>query len=261
MLVLRAYYFVHDGLFGLLKHLTFTAPLLMRLYLAPVMIAAGLSKLHHLPETAQWFGQGLGLPEPLLMAQLVVAIELVGGFCLLFGLALLWVCIPLMITMAVAAATVHWSNGWFAIAPSDPLSSTAKPLADVGIAAARDSLENSLEVGRRLARAQDILRDYGHYDWLTAKGQFVVLNNGIEFAATYFIMLLALMFTGAGRWVSFDYYLDRHCRASMARDKVRRDQQLSVAPPIVDWSEVSRGGEQPPADEKATAGSAGSAPA
>ena len=35
----------------------------------------------------------------------------------------------------------------------------------------------------------------------------MVLNNGIEFAATYFIMLLVLFFIGAGKFFSVDYYL------------------------------------------------------
>jgi len=37
----------------------------------------------------------------------------------------------------------------------------------------------------------------------------VILNNGIEFAATYFIMLLALFFIGAGRYFSMDYWIRR----------------------------------------------------
>jgi len=37
-------------------------------------------------------------------------------------------------------------------------------------------------------------------------GGFVILNNGIEFSATYFIMLLALFFIGAGNYVSADYW-------------------------------------------------------
>lgn len=226
--LLRAYYFLHDGLFGLLKHLAFSAPLLMRLYLAPVMIAAGLSKVYNIEATAQWFEYSLGLPEPMLMAQLAAYTELVGGFCLLFGFALRWACIPLLITMAVAAVTVHWPNGWFAIAPSDPLTSTAKPLADIGVPAARESLENSVEVGRRLARARGILEAHGNYPWLTAKGNFVVLNNGIEFAATYFIMLLALLFSGAGRWLSLDFYLDRHCRAVVARGRLAKSTVTAV---------------------------------
>lgn len=223
--VLRAYYFFHDGVVALLKRLAFISPLMMRLYLAPVMIAAGLSKVYHLDATAQWFEHSLGLPEPMLMAQLAAYTELIGGFCLLFGFALRWACIPLLITMAVAAVTVHWPNGWFAIAPSDPLNSAAKPLADIGLPAARESLENSVEVGRRLERASAILQEHGNYPWLTAKGNFVVLNNGIEFAATYFIMLLALLISGAGRWLSLDFYLDRQCRAAIARYHLQRASQ------------------------------------
>ena len=40
----------------------------------------------------------------------------------------------------------------------------------------------------------------------------MVLNNGIEFAATYFIMLLVLFFNGAGRLVSLDYWIARRWR-------------------------------------------------
>lgn len=40
----------------------------------------------------------------------------------------------------------------------------------------------------------------------------MVLNNGIEFAATYFIMLLALFFMGAGNYFSVDYWIARKWR-------------------------------------------------
>jgi uncharacterized membrane protein YphA (DoxX/SURF4 family) len=40
----------------------------------------------------------------------------------------------------------------------------------------------------------------------------VVLNNGIEFAATYLVMLVALFFSGAGRWLSLDFWLDKALR-------------------------------------------------
>lgn len=46
--------------------------------------------------------------------------------------------------------------------------------------------------------------EHGNYDWLTSSGSVVILNNGIEFAATYFVMLLALFFMGGGRYVSLD---------------------------------------------------------
>ena len=64
----------------------------------------------------------------------------------------------------------------------------AKPLAAVGIPGAKESLENREEVGKRLNAAKSLLREHGNYTWLTGKGNIVILNNGIEFAATYFII-------------------------------------------------------------------------
>ena len=52
------------------------------------------------------------------------------------------------------------------------------------------------------------------HQWLTEHGNFVVLNNGIEFAATYFVMLLVLFFYGSGRYLGIDYWINRrwgHC--------------------------------------------------
>lgn len=190
----------------------FLAPLLLRLFLAPVFISAGLTKMMAFESTVSWFGNpdwGLGLPLPWLMAFLATATELVGGFLLLFGLATRLIAIPLMITMLVAIFTVHWDNGWFAIAPSDPATSMAAPLAAVGFPGAEASLANSEEVGERLTAARSLLREHGNYSWLTEKGSLVVLNNGIEFGVTYFIMLLALFFTGAGRFLSVDYWISR----------------------------------------------------
>jgi putative oxidoreductase len=61
----------------------------------------------------------------------------------------------------------------------------------------------------RLGTAREILQEHGNYTWLTEKGSFVILNNGIEFGVTYLAMLLALLFTGGGRFTSIDYYLSR----------------------------------------------------
>lgn len=194
------------------RSLDFSVLLLMRLLLAPVFISAGMHKLANFGDIVSWFGNaewGLGLPFPMLMAVLATAAELVGGIFLLAGLMTRLVAIPLMITMLVAAFSVHWQHGWFAIAPSNPATSAAQPLAIIGVPAAQRSLENSVEVGERLQRARGLLREHGNYDWLTEHGGLVVLNNGIEFSAIYFIMLLALFFYGAGRYVSADYWLAR----------------------------------------------------
>ena len=195
-----------------IKAIDWLGPLALRLYLATIFIGVGAHKFANWDDMVAWFGNpdwGLGLPMPAVMVFLAASAELFGGLALLVGAATRLVAIPLMITMMVAAGTAHWDNGWFAIAPGDPDTSTAKVLAAVGIPAAKRSLENSVAVGERVAAARSILRCHENYGWLTEKGSFVVLNNGIEFAATYFITLLILLFSGGGRWVSVDFWLCR----------------------------------------------------
>ena len=187
---------VHGWLDGS-RQLDFIAPLLLRLFLAPVFISAGLNKLLAFDSTVEWFGNadwGLGLPLPWLMAFLAVATELLGGVLLLLGLATRYIAVPLMVTMLVAAFAVHWENGWQAVA--DPT------LCFAGCADAEDARQ-------RLSVAREILREHGDYAWLTGQGRSVVSNNGIEFAATYFVMLLTLFFVGAGRYLSVDYFIRR----------------------------------------------------
>lgn len=176
--------------------------LLIRLYLAPVMIQAGWNKYSNFADTAAWFGNpdwGLGLPLPALMAALVIAVELFGGILLLLGLLTRLISIPLMVTMLVAAFTVHWQNGWLAIAD------TSSWLAD-GTLLLNERVMDSAD---KLAAANSILQEYGNYQWLTASGKLVILNNGVEFAVTYFVMLLALMFIGGGRYLSLDFWIKR----------------------------------------------------
>ena len=55
--------------------------------------------------------------------------------------------------------------------------------------------------GERLSKARALLREHGQYDWLTAKGGYVVLNNGIEFGVTYLVMLLVLFFPFIALWM------------------------------------------------------------
>ena len=187
-------------------------PLACRLYLAPVFIGVGAHKFANFEDMVAWFGNpywGLGLPLPTLLVFLAASAELLGGLALLLGVATRLSAISLIITMLVAMVTSHWDNGWFAIAPGDPSTSTAAVLAAVGISAAQRSLANSEEVGERIGAAKSILRKPGNYSWLTQQGNFVILNNGIEFAATYLILLLSLLFTGGGRWVSLDYWIAR----------------------------------------------------
>lgn len=201
-----------QDLMDIVKKFDFLGPLALRLYLAPIFISAGVHKMNNFSDIVAWFEHGLNMPMPELMAFLATSTEIVGGLALVIGIATRWFAVPLLVTMFVAAATAHWDNGWFAIAPGNPETSTAYVLEKVGFPGAKESLENSVEVGNRLGKAKEILREHGNYSWLSGKGTFVILNNGIEFAATYFFMLLVLLGTGGGRYVSVDYWIHQRFR-------------------------------------------------
>jgi len=183
----------------------FLGPLALRLYLVPVFWVAANNKWNpfdsssSIDSTAEWFGNaewGLGLPLPYLNAYMAWGAEYFGAILLLLGLGVRWISIPLMVTMLVAVATVHWEHGWQAL--NDPKSAFAS-----------DHAQEAIE---RLSVAKDILREHGDYDWLTEFGSIVSSNNGMEWAATYFVMLMALLCIGGGRWVSLDYWIARRFR-------------------------------------------------
>lgn len=173
----------------------FLGPLALRLYLVPIFWMAGTKKLADIDSTAAWFGNpdwGLGMPFPELMAWMASLTEAGGAILLFFGIAVRWISIPLMITMVVAAVTVHLQNGWLAIAEGSGFFASERTTGAV----------------ERLDRAKAILQEHGNYEWLTENGSIVILNNGIEFAATYAIMLLVLFFIGPGK-ASVDYLISR----------------------------------------------------
>lgn len=179
-----------------LKNFDGIASLALRLYLVPIFWMAGTNKLAYFQQTVEWFGNadwGLGLPFPVLLATLATSAEIIGSILLALGLLTRFISMPLIITMLVAIVTVHLPNGWQAIA--DPNA----PFASAQVIASSEKLE----------KARQILETYGNYDWLTSSGPFVILNNGIEFAVTYLVMLLALLVLGGGRYLSFDYWLKR----------------------------------------------------
>ncbi len=179
----------------------FLAPLLLRIFLAPILIMAGYGKLTALEDTAYYFGEYLGMPAPMLMATLAGATEFFGGIAILIGLATRWFAIPLMFTMIIAAGTAHWDNGWHAL-PETTLT--------VPWEWRMDKIDGAVE---RRDKAREILKEHSNYEWLTEYGNITVLKNGIEFAATYFLMLLVLFFYGGGRYASVDYWLaQKFCR-------------------------------------------------
>jgi uncharacterized membrane protein YphA (DoxX/SURF4 family) len=189
----------------------------LRLILAPVLIAAGWEKL----TGENWFGfQQEAFPFPFNVLPPEISwflaswTEFLGGILLLLGLGTRLIAIPLAVTMFVAAYSVHLDNGWAAIAPTNP---PAVCIVGTEAHAASNPFERyikcfnvnerTIEASERLARAKDILREYGNFRYLNGSGSIVKLNNGIEFAAIYLSMLLALMVIGGGRYLSLDYYL------------------------------------------------------
>jgi putative oxidoreductase len=181
------------------------ASLLLRAYLAPVFWFAANNKWNpfdkdsSLDPIIQWFGNaewGLGLPLPALNAYMTWGAEYFGAICLALGLGTRWISVPLMVTMIVAMVTVHWEHGWQAV------HDLKSPFASAN---AGDALD-------RLSRAKSILEEHGNIDWLTEHGSFLVSNNGIEWAATYLVLLVALFFLGGGKIVSLDYWITRKFR-------------------------------------------------
>lgn len=190
-----------QGYLDSIQTVDFLGPLALRLYLAPILWMAGIRKLENFDSTVAWFANsewGLGLPMPTLLAGLATGSEVLGAVFLLLGFAVRWISIPLFITMIVAAVTVHLKNGWLAI--SEP----------IGLFAS----DRTVAAAGRLSRAKEILQQHGDYDWLTEQGSLVILNNGVEFAVTYAIMLLVLFFVGAGRYFSLDYWIAKSFRHS-----------------------------------------------
>ena len=163
--------------------------LLARLYLAPVMLQAGYTKLAGFDNTVRWF-ESEGLPFPFLSVALVALAEFGGGILLILGWLTRLICIPLMIAMLVAAFAVHGENGWLTL--SDGNSWLAN--------------ERVIEAQERKRAIRSLMREHGNYRWLTSRGQMTILNNGMQFAITYFLFLLFLFFAGGGRYTSVDYW-------------------------------------------------------
>lgn len=170
----------------------FIALLAIRLYLLPVIWEGAHSKVTAFGGLVKWFSQpvsagGLHLPFPLVLASLATATEVAGLICIGLGLFTRLISVPLIIVMSVASMMVHWSHGWLAIASK--------------------GMEASLRMDSFLTWLATEFP--GRYNYITQLGDPVILNNGMEFSVTYFIMLLVLLFWGGGRYISVDYWLKR----------------------------------------------------
>lgn len=97
----------------LLDRLTDFPLLVIRLTLAYGFYEPAKMKLFNINNIISWFSE-MGLPFPTLNAYMATATEVVGVVCLILGLGVRYITIPLIITMLVAIKTVHWENGFSA---------------------------------------------------------------------------------------------------------------------------------------------------
>ncbi|CAA6804981.1 MAG: Probable integral membrane protein NMA0226 [uncultured Sulfurovum sp.] len=87
--------------------------LLARLIIAYGFYEPAVKKWQDIDGIATWFGS-LGIPFPTLNAYMVATTELLGVLLLTLGLFTRLISIPLMVTMVVAIATVHFAHGFSA---------------------------------------------------------------------------------------------------------------------------------------------------
>ncbi|ABO46492.1 HvfX family Cu-binding RiPP maturation protein [Francisella tularensis] len=164
----------------------------IRLYLVPTMFVGARSKIEGFSTTVAWFGApasqgGLGMPMPEVMAFLATSAEVIGCIGIALGLFTRLVSIPMMFVMGVAGAAVHWAHRWPAIA--DKTAESTQRLNDLFVWLSQNFPDR--------------------YNYVTALGDPVMLNGGMEFSVTYFIMLFTLFLYGGGRYVSVDHWLKK----------------------------------------------------
>ncbi|GLT17164.1 AraC family transcriptional regulator [Vibrio zhanjiangensis] len=189
-----------DGLVEKCQKYDYLALLALRLYLVPAIYVGARSKVLGFSGTVALFGGstadgGLNLPFPEVLAFLAAATEVLGVICIALGLFTRVMAIPMIFLMTVASSLVHWKHGWDAIATS--------------------SMESTVRLNGFL---EWLATNFpGRFNYITELGDPVMLNNGMEFAITYFVMLIVLFFYGGGRYVSLDYWLRKRINATPAK--------------------------------------------
>lgn len=199
--------------FGWLRGLDFLPPLLLRLFLAPLLWVSGSNKLglftsadHNKFNPFTWVNldnpvfeattAGLAkiplIPEALtsLIGLSIGWLEVIGAFLLLIGFAVRWVSLPLLALIIVTAIVAL--NG--------------------------ESL---------IVAIKSLLSNHGYTD---------MSGSAFSKALIYFLMLLTLFFMGAGRFFSVDWFLyrrlDKKVVASSVSKAARTARQDAKADPF-----------------------------
>ena len=87
------------------------ALLLARFTVAYGFYGPAMAKWSDINSVAEWF-ESIGIPFPTLNAYMAASTELTGVVLLTLGLFTRLISLPLMVIMAVAITTVHFSNGF-----------------------------------------------------------------------------------------------------------------------------------------------------
>ncbi len=183
--------------FGWLRGLDFLPPLLLRLFLAPLLWVSGSQKLGLFSsadyvwynpltwvngETYQATAEAMsGLPFigslSSLLPGLVGGLEIVGACLLLIGFAVRWISLPLLALIALTALVAL----------------------------------NGQDI---VAALKEMLMTHGYTD---------MSSSGFSKAIIYFIMLLTLFFMGAGRFFSLDWFLYRRLNKKVRAGQAAKD--------------------------------------
>jgi putative oxidoreductase len=91
------------------------APIPLRLIVGYGFMQHGFAKLSRGPDAFASILQGMGVPDPHLMAWLTILIELLGGLAVLMGAFVTIVSVPMMAVLLVAMFKVHLPYGFSSI--------------------------------------------------------------------------------------------------------------------------------------------------
>jgi len=190
--------------FGWLRGLDFLPPLLLRLFLAPLLYVSGSQKLGMFTgeytkwNPLSWFNTdnpihqatSAGLAKLPFVGDALAGVlttsigwlEIIGALLLLIGFAVRWISLPLL---ALVALTAYVSLG------------------DQNI----------------ISALKDMLMTHGYMD---------MSDSAFSKAVVYFLMLLTLFFMGAGRFFSVDWFLHRRLHKKvLATDTVKNVKPVS----------------------------------
>ncbi len=183
--------------FGWLRKLDFLPPLLLRLFLAPMLWVSGAKKLglfagegvdflnpltwvdmNAYQATVESFKAApIPVPLPELMAWIIPGLEVIGAILLIIGFAVRWISIPLLI-LVVGTLMMAF-------------------------------------VGKDIPELmQSFFVNHGYAEENT---------NGLTQIFTYLIMFLTLFFMGAGRYFSIDWILHRKLQRRVNRLGARKE--------------------------------------